>query len=142
MQHMTSEEYRNFIVETVRTGKLATVCADGRPHVVPIWYVLDGDDLVFSTWHTTLKAKNIRRDARVAISIDEEKPPYSFVMIEGQAALYDLSPEELLPWTTKIARRYMGDDLAEQFGKRNAVEGELLVRVKVTKIIAHKNVSD
>jgi PPOX class probable F420-dependent enzyme len=142
MQNMSPEEYHSFIIDTVRTGKLATVRADGRPHVVPVWYVLDGADFVFNTWHTTVKANNIRRDARVAISIDEATPPYSFVMIEGIAELSELTPEELLPWTTKIALRYMGDDLAEQFGKRNAVEGELLVRVKVTKIIAVKNMSD
>jgi PPOX class probable F420-dependent enzyme len=142
MQNMSTEEYRSFLMDTVRTGKLATVRADGRPHVVPIWYVLDADDLVFNTWHTSIKAKNMRHDARVAISIDEVKPLYSFVMIEGDAELSELSPEELLPWTTQIARRYMGNDLAEQFGKRNAVVGELLVRVKVSKIIAKKGVSD
>ena len=142
MLDMTSEEIRSFLMDAVRTGKLATVRADGRPHVVPIWYVLDGDDLVFNTWHTSVKAKNMRRDPRVAISVDDEQPPFSFVMVEGVVELQELSPEELLPWATKIGARYMGEALGEQFGKRNGVEGELLVRLKPTKIIAKKNVSD
>ena len=142
MQDMTSEEYRRFLMDSVRTGKLATVRADGRPHVVPIWYVMDGDDLIFNTWHTSVKAKNMRRDPRVAMSIDEEQPPFSFVMIEGEVELLELPPEELLPWATQIGARYMGEELGEQFGQRNGVEGELLVRLKPSKIIAKKNVSD
>jgi PPOX class probable F420-dependent enzyme len=142
MQNMTPEEYQSFLMDSVRTGKLATVRADGRPHVVPIWYVMDGDDLIFNTWHTSVKAKNMRRDPRVAMSIDEEQPPYSFVMIEGEVELLELPPEELLPWATQIGARYMGEVLGEQFGKRNGDEGELLVRLKPTKIIAKKNVSD
>ncbi len=46
---------------------MATVRNDGRPHVVPIWFDLDGDDLVFTTWHTSVKAANLRRDPRVSI---------------------------------------------------------------------------
>lgn len=134
MQDMTPEEYRSFLMDSVR--------ADGRPHVVPIWYVMDGDDLVFNTWHTSVKAKNMRRDPRVAMSIDEEQPPFSFVMIEGEVELLELPPEELIPWATRIGARYMGEELGEKFGKRNGVEGELLVRLKPTKIIAKKNVSN
>lgn len=142
MQEMTAEEVRSFLMGSVRTGKLATVRADGRPHVVPIWYVMDGDDLIFNTWHTSVKAKNMRRDPRVAMSIDEEQPPFSFVMIEGEVELLELPPEELLPWATQIGARYMGAELGEQFGQRNSVEGELFVRLEPTKIIAKKNVSD
>ena len=141
MQDMSAKEVRSFLMDSVRTGKLATVRADGRPHVVPIWYIMHGDDLIFNTWHTAVKAKNMRRDPRVAMSIDEEKPPYSFVMIEGEVELLELPPEELIPWATRIGARYMGEELAEQFGKRNGVEGELLVRLKPSKVVAKKNVS-
>ena len=48
-RRMDDAEWRAFVSEGTRTGKLATVRADGRPHVVPIWFVLDGDDLVFTT---------------------------------------------------------------------------------------------
>jgi nitroimidazol reductase NimA-like FMN-containing flavoprotein (pyridoxamine 5'-phosphate oxidase superfamily) len=60
-------ESRAFISQGTRTGKLATVRADGRPHVVPIWFVLDGDTLVFNTGNTTIKGKNLRRTGQACM---------------------------------------------------------------------------
>jgi PPOX class probable F420-dependent enzyme len=142
MEKMTPDEYRRFLMDTPRTGKLATVRADGRPHVVPIWFVLDGDVLVFSCGSGSVKAHNMRRDPRVSLSVDDEKPPYSFVLIDGTAEIQTLTPEEMLPWTTRIARRYMGDALAETYGKRNAVLDELIVRVTPTKVVAQRGIAD
>ena len=140
MREMTPDEYRSFLLEKPRTGKIATVREDGSPHVVPIWFDLDGDTLVFTTWHTTIKAANIHRDSRVSICVDDPRPPFAFVLLEGTARMEANSPE-LETWTTRIAGRYMGPDLAESFGKRNAVEGELLVRVEPAKIIARKEIA-
>jgi PPOX class probable F420-dependent enzyme len=138
---MTPAEYRRFLLDQPRTAKLATVRADGRPHVVPVWFDLDGDAVVFTTWYETVKAANIRHDPRVCLCIDEETPPFSFVQIEGTAQMIP-DPDDLLQWTTRIAGRYMGPDLAEAYGRRNSVEGEWLVRVTPTKIIALKNIAD
>lgn len=139
---MTPEEYRAFMMQGTRTGKVATVRADGRPHVAPIWFVLDGDDLLFTTWHTTVKAANLRRSPYVAISVDDQAPPFSFVVVEGEAEIVDAAPDELLKWATAIGGRYMGADKAEAFGKRNAVPGELLIRVRPTKIITRLNMTE
>jgi len=141
MQTMTTDEYKQFIMQGTRTGKLATVRQDGRPHVTPIWFVLDDDTLVFTTWHESVKAANIQRDPRVSICIDEEHPPYAFVMIEGSVTINE-DAEQRTYWARRIAARYMGDDLAEAYGKRNSVEGELVVRLKPAKIIARKNVAE
>ncbi|MEQ8674353.1 MAG: PPOX class F420-dependent oxidoreductase [Aggregatilineales bacterium] len=142
MQKMTSEEIRSFLMDTARTGKLATVREDGRPHVAPIWFTMDGDDLLFNTWHESVKAKNIAHENRVSLCVDEETPPFSFVIVEGVAQIVEVTPEERIKWAGEIAGRYMGKDRAEEFGKRNGVEGELLVRIKTTKFIAQKNLSD
>ena len=48
-REMTGEEYRDFLLGSVRTATLATVRADGRPHAAPIWYHLDGETFVFTT---------------------------------------------------------------------------------------------
>ncbi len=141
MEHMTPEEVRAFLLAKSRTGKLATVREDGRPHVVPIWFDLDGDDIIFTTWHTTVKAANIRRDPRVAVCVDDDALPYAFVQIEGTATLTDGAPD-LLKWTTRLAGRYMGAALADQYGKRNAVPGELLVRVEPTRVIDQRGIAD
>ncbi len=141
MARMTPEEIRSFLLERARTGKLATVRADGRPHVAPIWFDLDGETLIFTTWHESVKAVNLGRDPRVSICVDEETPPFAFIIIEGTASI-STDPADLLHWATRIAGRYMGAELAEAYGKRNGVPGELLVRITPTKIVAQKNISD
>jgi PPOX class probable F420-dependent enzyme len=140
MDQLTSE-HRNFLMEEVRTAKLATVRKDGRPHVTPVWFVLDGDTLVFTTWHTSIKAVNIRHDGRVCLCVDDEKPPFSYIQIEGTAVM-SADSEALEYWSTCIAGRYMGEKLADAYGKRNSVEGELLVRVTPTKIVFMKDVAN
>ena len=125
MQTMTLDETHQFLMAGTRTGKLATVREDGRPHLAPIWFVLDGETLIFNTWHTTVKAQNIRRDPRVSLCVDDDQPPFSFVVVEGTIEILNSTPEEKIEWATCIARRYMGDAPAEAFGKRNGVDGEL-----------------
>lgn len=139
---MSKEEALAFIgAEPARTAKLATVRVDGRPHVAPIWVALDEDRLVFNTGADTLKGKSIRRDPRVSLCFDDERPPFSFVVYEGEATV-STDLDQLLEWSTIIGGRYMGADRAEQFGRRNAVEGELLVIVTPTRIVAQADIAD
>jgi PPOX class probable F420-dependent enzyme len=84
---MSGEEARVFLAEGRRTGKVATTRADGLPHVAPIWFVLDGEDIVFMTNSETVKGRSLRRDPRAALVVDLEQPPYGFVMVEGSVTL-------------------------------------------------------
>ncbi|MEU6388287.1 PPOX class F420-dependent oxidoreductase [Streptomyces sp. NPDC046939] len=138
---MTDEEWHAFVSEGTRTAKLSTVRADGSPHIAPVWFVLDGDDIVFNTGRDTVKGRNLARDGRVALCVDDERPPFSFVTIQGRAELSE-DPAELLDSATRIGGRYMGEDRAEEFGRRNAVPGELVVRVRVEKVVAMGDVAD
>ncbi len=138
---MSEAQWREFLGAGTRTGKLATVRADGAPHVVPVWFVLDGADLVFNTGASSVKGRNLARDGRAALCVDEEVAPYAFVTVTGRATLHtDL--DEMRLWSTRIGARYMGADLAERFGARNAVEGELLVRLRVERVVGYTGVSD
>jgi PPOX class probable F420-dependent enzyme len=137
---MLTPEQRAFLMEQVRTAKLATVRKDGRPHVVPIWFDLDGDTLVFTTDQTSIKAANIRRDPRVCLCVDDETPPFAFIMIEG-TAIMTADRDTLLHWATRIGGRYMGAELAEAYGKRNAVEGELFVRITPARVVFEKDIA-
>jgi len=109
--------------------------------VLPVWFVVDDDgSLVFNTGADTLKGKALRRDPRVSICVDDERPPFGFVRVDGVAELSeDLGA--MLPWATAIAWRSMGEDLAGAYGKRNAVDGELLVRVTPTRVVAVADVA-
>jgi hypothetical protein len=73
--------------------------------------------------------------------VDDEAPPFSFVQIEGVAEITE-NANDMLHWTTRIAGRYMGEERAEAYGRRNAVVGEWLVRITPTKIVAQKNIAD
>jgi PPOX class probable F420-dependent enzyme len=141
MPRMTDAEWRSFLTSQPRTAKLATVRPDGRPHVAPIWFDLDGDELVFMTGHDTVKGKAIRRDGRVCLCVDDERPPFAFVMIEGIATTSE-DPAALRYWATRIGGRYMGAEAADAYGARNAVPGELLVRVKPTRVVAYSAIAD
>ncbi|WP_406443825.1 PPOX class F420-dependent oxidoreductase [Streptomyces sp. NBC_00631] len=139
-EKMTDEEWRAFVSHGTRTGKLSTVNADGSPHVAPVWFLLDGDELVFNTGKDTVKGRNLARDGRVALCVDDDRPPFHFVVLNGRARLSeDLG--ELRDSATRIAARYMGAERAEEFGARNGVPGELLVRVTVEKVVALKDLT-
>ena len=142
MAEMTRDEWRAFLRDPSRPAMLATVRADGRPHLAPIWIVLDEDDsIVFTTGAGTVKGRAVQADPRVALCVDDDQPPFSYVMVEGTAAVSE-DLDEMLVWATRLGGRYMGEDNAEAFGRRNAVPGELLVRVTPTRVVTRKNVSD
>ena len=124
-----------FLSEGTRTGKLAYTATDGRPLVVPVWFVVEDGTLVFNTGKDTAKGRALARDPRAAICVDLEVAPYAFVQVQGEAELSE-DPAELVRTATAIAARYMGEDRAEEFGRRNGVPGELVVRLRPAKVIA------
>jgi PPOX class probable F420-dependent enzyme len=132
---MTPEEIRDFLMHGTRTAKLATTGRDGSPHVMPVWFLLDGEDIIFNTGKETAKGRHLRRDPRAALVVDDEAPPFSFVHIRGTASISE-DLDEVLRSATEIAARYMGTDRAEEFGRRNGVPGELLVRITPERVIA------
>ena len=130
-----------------RTAKLAVVRADGSPFVAPVWVDLDvaagvggADQIVFMTSSDTIKGKAILRDPRVSLCWDDERPPFHFVTVHGTAKT-STDPAELLMWGTRIGGRYMGADRADEYGRRNAVAPEMVVRVTPTSIVAKQAVA-
>ncbi|MFB7505744.1 PPOX class F420-dependent oxidoreductase [Streptomyces broussonetiae] len=138
---MTKDEWQEFLSEGTRTGKLSTVRADGSPHIAPVWFLMDGDELVFNTGKNTVKGRNLARDGRVALCVDDERPPYSFVVVRGTAVLSE-ELSDVRHWATRIAARYVGEERAEEYGARNGVPGELVVRVNIDKVTAAASVAD
>jgi PPOX class probable F420-dependent enzyme len=134
--------WRDFVGELpARTAKLAVTRADGSPHVAPVWVDLDGDDIVLMTSADTIKGKSILRDGRVCLCFDDERPPFDFVVIAGTTTT-STEPEDLVFWGTRIGGRYMGADRAEEYGRRNAVPPEMVVRVHPTKVTARTAIAD
>ena len=154
---MSKEEIISFLSQGTMTAKVSTSSVSGVPHIAPVWFMIDSGIesynlennyvkdivLVFTTSELSVKAKHLLVNPRVSVCIDDQKPPFSFVIINGIAEIeHNPNRDVLLQYTSKLAERYMGKENSERFGRRNAVEGELIVRIKPTRIIAQKNVSD
>ncbi len=138
---MDDDEVWSFLTATpARPAVAATTHRDGRPHAVPVWYAVDGRTIVFTTGRDTVKGRNLRRDPRVALTVQDDRPPFSFASVEGRAELSD-DLSEVRRWATVLGGRYMGEARAREFGDRNGVPGELLVRVAPRRITAYKDVS-
>lgn len=136
-----SEKVASFLSAGTRTGMLGYVAADGRPLVAPVWFVVDDGQLAFNTGRETSKGRAIARDSRVVICVDDPHPPYSFVQVQGVATVSE-DPADVLDIATRTGARYMGADRADEFGRRNAVLGELVVRVRPTKVNAGFDISN
>ena len=130
-----------FLSEGTRTGMLGFVAGDGRPLVAPVWFVVDDGQLAFNTGRDTSKGRALDRDPRVVICVDDPHPPYSFIQVQGVATVTE-DPLDVLDIATRTGARYMGADRADEFGRRNAVPGELVVRVRPTKVITGFYISD
>ena len=142
---MDDEEIRRFLSTGTRTGKLAWVAADGQPQVAPIWFVVDDTadqlEVVFPTGARTSTGRALARDPRVSLVVDDDTPPFAFVKLTGSVTVSE-DPDELRSWATRIGGRYMGADRADEFGRRNGVPGELLVRLRPTRVFAEAEVAD
>ncbi len=141
MASLSDGQVRDFLVHGTRTGKVAWVAANGAPHVAPIWFVIDGDDIVFNTGADTGKGRALAREGRASLVVDDQVPPYSFVKIDGSITLHD-DLDEVRRLATIIGGRYMGSDRGEEYGERNGVPGELIVRLHPSKVTAAFDIAD
>jgi PPOX class probable F420-dependent enzyme len=145
MYTMSRTEWLEFVSAGTKTGKVAVVRADGTPHLAPVWFVVDSDEttdyVVFTTGSTSVKGRVLRQDNRFALCVDDENPPYSYVAIQAEATVSE-DLDELRKWATKLGTRYMGAEVGEAFGERNAVPGELLIRGRITKVTALGAIAD
>ncbi len=141
MRQLDPDEIQAFLRDGARTAKVAVVRRDGAPFVTPVWFLVDDEGcVVFETEAESLKGRSLRRDPRISVCVEDDRPPFAFARIDGVAELND-GEEGLLDWTTRLAARYLGDEHAEEHGRRNAGPGHLLVRVRPTKVVAYADLA-
>lgn len=138
---MNPKRRREFLMDGTRTAILATTREDGRPHAVPICFVLDGDDVLFLTNADSVKGANMRRSPHVTLVVDDENPPFAFVMIEGAAEMSQ-QVDELRRAAVEINDRYNGGKNVEQFVQFATAALGSLVRVRPTRILALDRVGE
>jgi hypothetical protein len=142
MRKLDREEISAFLAEGTRTAKVAVVRMDGSPLVTPVWFLVETDEtIVFTTGKSTVKGRALERDPRVSICVEDDRPPFAFVRVDGVAELSE-DPADLRLCATRIAERYMGEKRAQEFGKRNAAPGEIVVRVRMTHAVGRAGLAD
>ncbi len=95
-----------------RFAVLATVNPDGSPHLTVMWYLLDGDDIVFNTAAGRRKAVNLERDQRVSLTVYDDASPYRYLRMEGRVRIVhdpDVSQADI----RRLALRYYDGDEAK-----------------------------
>jgi PPOX class probable F420-dependent enzyme len=110
-------------------GHLATVNADGSPQVTPVWLDSDGTNLILNTAKGRVKAKNLERNSRVALSIPDPDNPYRYLGIQGQVV--ELTENGADAHIDKMAKKYLGKDV---YPWRKPGEVRLLAKIKLEKV--------
>jgi PPOX class probable F420-dependent enzyme len=126
---MTDQALKQFLREP-NLARLATIAEDGTPHVVPIWYLHDGHDLLFITNPASRKVRNIRRDPRVTVCVDRAAPPYAGVIVRGIATVEVVAHQQ---FAVPMAIRYLGKDAGALIGEQYARGDLATIRVPVGK---------
>jgi len=123
MADVLSEKARALISRPV-LASLATLNPDGSPQITPLWVDLDGDDVVFNTAQGRKKARNLERDARVAVTVIDPDDAYNVVAFQGTVA--DVTTDGADAHIDALAKKYLGVD---SYPMRR--EGEVRIRVTV-----------
>ena len=135
MTTMTDKEWRSFVTAGTRLAHIALTRTDGRPHVTPVCFVLDGDGPAFALSPGSVKGKSLARDRRLALCVSDESHPYSFVTIEGEARI-SAEPDQVRHIAARIAARYYPSEPADAFAESFVQAGFTAVRINISNVIA------
>lgn len=117
------------LLEGKTFAHIATLMADGAPHVSPVWIDVEEGTVVINTAEGRLKPKNLRRDPRVAISVTNPDNPYESLLIRGHVT--EVTQEGADDHIDALAKRYMGVD---EYPLRQPGEERLIVRIQPEKV--------
>lgn len=121
---MTERQIR-FVMKP-RVGRLATVRPDGSPHIAPIWYRYEDGAFLILTDAASRKYRNIERDPRVELCIDDERPPYHTVVVGGRATVHPAPGPE---WRLALAVHYLGAENGQRYVDQNDSGDGVLLRI-------------
>lgn len=117
MPKMRPDELEAFLDEPGHLVRIGTVDADGYPRVVPTWFIHRGGEVLFTPRAPAVFLRNIQRDPKIGLSIDEDPLPYRKVTVQGDARIVH-EPGEDDQWRDlyrQIAKRYVPAEAADQY---------------------------
>ena len=109
-------------------GSLATVNADGSPHVTPVWVDWDGENVLVNTLRDRVKARNMARDPRVELHVFNLQDPLQYVRIRGRADLVEDGAEEHID---RLSQKYVGEDI---YPWRAPGDTRVIARIKPERV--------
>jgi PPOX class probable F420-dependent enzyme len=117
-----------------RWAVVTTLRKDGSPTSSVIFYARSGDELIFSTTESRLKARTLRRDPRIAVAVLDEGAPHGFVTVEGKASIQDT---DVVAGHVEINRAMRQDSAwepPEGYAERLAADGRVVVHVRAERV--------
>ena len=117
-----------------RFAVVATLNADGTPHLTVMWYDLRGDEVIINTQARAVKVKNLQRDPRIYLCIEDE---YRYLNIEGRAGL-DFDPARTQADIAALAERYEGPEGRERMVRNTFSKQErVAIHVAIERVDPH-----
>ncbi len=133
MASLSQQEISAYLAEA-HVAHLATVRPDGRPHVTPVWFK-EENGIAFVTVHTdSVKYCNIRRNPKVSLSIAVDRPPFKYVVLEGEGRITDENLDQVME---RICVSYEGPERGRAYAKELlAGGGQLVLEVQVKRVLS------
>ncbi len=136
MQHATSRvtltERQTRFVERPRVAVLATVGPRGAPHTAPVWYRYEDGAFIVLTDRGSQKYRNVERDPRVELCIDDKQPPYHTVLVRGVAHIV---PSPGAAWRQALAVHYLGAEAGTRYVRENPNQNGIALRITPERIL-------
>jgi len=129
MVRMNTSEMWQLLAQPWRDAIITTVRTDGRPHAAPVWYTVEDETLIFSTWTESVKAHNLQQSPAVAVVVSQPRDPIFFILIEGQAFFIDAPDDEKHRLLSEIYARY-----GETYNGKADLNETALVRVQISRM--------
>lgn len=125
---MFPEKFKDLLTKKA-FASLATLSADGRPQVTPVWFDTDGDDIRINTARGRVKDRNLRRDGRVALSVMDPDQAYRYVQIQGRVV--EVTEQGADAHIDALAKKYLGVDV---YPNRRPGEVRVIFRIRPERV--------
>ena len=122
------EKYRD-LFEKRAFASLATLMPDNRPQVTPVWVDYDGSHVRVNSAKGRLKDKNMRRDKRVALSIQDPDNPYRYIAVRGKVV--EITEQGADAHIDALAKKYLGKD---RYPFRSPGEVRVMYKIRADKV--------
>lgn len=116
------------LLEDKAYGHVVTFGPQSKPQITMVWMDVDGDEVLFNTAEGRLKPRNLQRDPRVIVSVQDRNDPQSYAVFHGKAKVTEAGAD---PHIDKLAKRFLG---ADKYPFRRPGEKRLIVRISVDRI--------